>query len=150
MDRSIRYFDMWIDYLNLGAVVQDLQQNSGGTLGVGSDVAPGSHTSISTSQSGCSERESRTQSPSPAGSPSESCCGFCKQNDETVQVYSSHCLRTDDGKVCCPVLRNYVCPFCKATGDRAHTRRYCPRQQGQHQGQNRAKGTHCNRPRLKH
>ncbi|MGH0119671.1 UNVERIFIED_CONTAM: hypothetical protein FKN15_044490 [Acipenser sinensis] len=71
MDRSITYFDMWIDYLNLGAVVQDLQQNSGGTLGVGSDVAPGSRTSTSTSQSGCSERESRTERPSPAGSPSE-------------------------------------------------------------------------------
>ncbi|MGH0190725.1 UNVERIFIED_CONTAM: hypothetical protein FKN15_050275 [Acipenser sinensis] len=150
MDRSITYFDMWTDYLNLGAVVQDLQQNSGGTLGVGSDVAPGSRTSTSTSQSGCSERESRTERPSPAGSPSERCCGFCKQNGETVQVYSSHWLRTEDGKVCCPVLRKYVCPFCKATGDRVHTRRYCPRQQGQHQGQTRAKGTHCNRPRLKH
>ncbi|KAK6487758.1 nanos-like protein 2-like [Huso huso] len=146
MNRSVRYFNMWKDYLNLESVVQDLQQNRGGTLAVGSDVAPGSPTSTSTAQSGCSERENRTESPSLADSPSESCCYFCKQNGETVQVYSSHCLRTDDGKVCCPVLRNYVCPLCKATGDRAHTRRYCPR----HQGQSRAKGTHCNRPRLKH
>ncbi|MGH0141869.1 UNVERIFIED_CONTAM: hypothetical protein FKN15_004042 [Acipenser sinensis] len=150
MNRSVRYFNMWKDYLNLESVVQDLQQNRGGTLAVGSDVNPGSPTSTFTAQSGCSERENRTESPNPAGSPSESCCYFCKQNGETVQVYTSHCLRTDDGKVCCPVLRNYVCPLCKATGDRAHTRRYCPRQQGQHQGQSRAEGTHCNRPRLKH
>lgn len=53
-------------------------------------------------------------------------CGFCKQNGETVDIYTSHRLKTRDGRVICPILRNYVCPFCSATGDWAHTRQYCP------------------------
>uniref|UniRef100_A0A3Q4I395 Nanos C2HC-type zinc finger 2 n=1 Tax=Neolamprologus brichardi TaxID=32507 RepID=A0A3Q4I395_NEOBR len=53
-------------------------------------------------------------------------CRFCKQNGETPRVYRSHKLKSDDGKVFCPILRNYTCPICEATGDSAHTRRYCP------------------------
>jgi hypothetical protein len=29
------------------------------------------------------------------------------------------------GVIQCPVLREYVCPICKATGDKAHTMSYC-------------------------
>jgi len=30
------------------------------------------------------------------------------------------------------VLRSFVCPICKATGDFAHTQRYCPRNKNGH------------------
>ena len=53
-------------------------------------------------------------------------CVFCKNNKETLSFYSSHVLKNDDGKVVCPVLRAYTCPICKASGDRAHTLKYCP------------------------
>ncbi|XP_071109593.1 uncharacterized protein [Haliotis cracherodii] len=53
-------------------------------------------------------------------------CVFCQRNGETVEYYSTHLLKDNRGKVICPVLRKYVCPKCKATGDNAHTVRHCP------------------------
>ncbi|XP_063436709.1 uncharacterized protein LOC134718150 [Mytilus trossulus] len=56
----------------------------------------------------------------------EKYCILCKRNGETREYYTTHVLKDNRGKVICPVLRKYVCPKCKATGDNAHTLRHCP------------------------
>ncbi|XP_053907830.1 nanos homolog 3 [Cuculus canorus] len=100
-------FDMWQDYLGLAAVLAALPQE---------------------------RRDETPPSPNPPSAPPETppapsgraVCGFCKQNGEAREVYTSHVLRDASGRVRCPVLRSYVCPQCGATQDRAHTRRFCP------------------------
>lgn len=52
-------------------------------------------------------------------------CAFCKENGERFELYTSHSLRRGR-RVECPILRGHVCEICGATGDRAHTRSYCP------------------------
>ena len=57
-------------------------------------------------------------------------CVFCKNNGERSDIYMSHVLKDSEGRVTCPVLRKYTCPFCGVSGDNAHTIRYCPRNEG--------------------
>merc|ERR1712142_327480 len=54
-------------------------------------------------------------------------CKFCYSNGEAESQYRTHKLKNSSGLVTCPVLRSFACPICKATGDFAHTQRYCPR-----------------------
>ncbi|XP_055519863.1 uncharacterized protein LOC129714342 [Leucoraja erinacea] len=54
-----------------------------------------------------------------------SVCTFCKRNGESRKTYTSHILKDASGKVVCPILRGYTCPLCNATGDKAHTKRFC-------------------------
>ncbi|XP_068633447.1 uncharacterized protein [Battus philenor] len=68
--------------------------------------------------------------------PSE--CAFCKNNGENEECYSSHALKDWRGRVLCPVLRAFRCPRCGATGDRAHTIKYCP--EPSHTGAERSGG----------
>lgn len=54
-------------------------------------------------------------------------CVFCENNGESQDVYTSHAFRAANGRVECPILRRYKCPRCGASGDTAHTIRYCDR-----------------------
>jgi len=60
-------------------------------------------------------------------------CVFCKNNGEDEKVYMSHSLKHDNGTIRCPILYNYECPLCGATGPISHTIRYCPSSKGKQQ-----------------
>lgn len=53
-------------------------------------------------------------------------CVFCRNNGEKEQFFASHTLKDAQNNVACPVLRLYQCPICHASGDQAHTIKYCP------------------------
>lgn len=54
----------------------------------------------------------------------ENDCKFCYKNKEPSFIYKNHRFKDNDITIC-PVLRNYPCPYCNVTGDRAHTAKYC-------------------------
>ncbi|XP_021024845.1 nanos homolog 2 [Mus caroli] len=108
-------FDLWKDYFNLSQVVMDIIQ------------------SRKQRQEGevAEKPNSRPQEKSEQGLEVylgclPTICNFCKHNGESRHVYTSHQLKTPEGVVVCPILRHYVCPLCGATGDQAHTLKYCP------------------------
>ncbi|GLV44255.1 nanos [Carabus blaptoides fortunei] len=71
------------------------------------------------------ERKKRMISAASAPGKCRYLCKFCKKNGESERVYISHNLKDDNGLILCPILRNYTCPHCHASGDRAHTVKYC-------------------------
>nr|XP_060616885.1 nanos homolog 3 [Anolis sagrei ordinatus] len=99
-------FDRWRDYLQLAQVVEELRRR------------PPSEQEQEERQPPCSSSSS--------SSSSTVCCSFCKQNGESQRIYTSHRLKDEAGDVQCPILRGYTCPQCGATGEKAHTRRFCP------------------------
>ncbi|XP_043095173.1 nanos homolog 1 [Puntigrus tetrazona] len=124
-------FRMWRDYMDLGRTLSQLLRHREEAPGAEvpgmppeSFVRAGSSGNVSSS-SASSSRDLRTP---------RDFCGFCRQNGETPVVYTSHRLRGRDGRILCPILRSYVCPFCSATGDWAHTRHYCPRRNSRKTG----------------
>uniref|UniRef100_A0A3P9KV56 Nanos homolog 2 n=1 Tax=Oryzias latipes TaxID=8090 RepID=A0A3P9KV56_ORYLA len=121
-------FDMWHDYMNLSALLQRLCNRRQVDPEEPKQEPAAPWRIIQTQSSAETSSVSSLSDSSCGGSPADY-CRFCKQNGETRQVYRSHALRSDDRKVICPILRNYTCPICGATGDRAHTRKYCPQAQ---------------------
>ncbi|XP_039473648.1 nanos homolog 1 [Oreochromis aureus] len=129
-------FNMWQDYMNLSQVFERLcsnreVENRDTERPKKGQAPPWSKVHTSTRGKKSSKNSSQSSPTSSASDTSSSAsssdyCRFCKQNGETPRVYRSHKLKSDDGKVFCPILRNYTCPICEATGDSAHTRRYCP------------------------
>ncbi|XP_034036558.1 nanos homolog 3 [Thalassophryne amazonica] len=107
-------FDMWRDYMNLCRLLEKL-------CGM-SEVEPRGGEQPTSRRI---QRDVRAKSNRVASSSSDY-CRFCKRNGETAQVYESHRLKSYDGKTICPILYNYTCPLCGGTGEKAHTRRYCP------------------------
>uniref|UniRef100_A0A3B3VAS8 Nanos C2HC-type zinc finger 2 n=1 Tax=Poecilia latipinna TaxID=48699 RepID=A0A3B3VAS8_9TELE len=101
------FFDMWHDYMNLNTLLVGDRR----PVELGDTQEPRKNSLSDTSS--CSKT-------------SADLCRFCRQNGESPRVYRSHALRSDDGKVTCPILWSYTCPICGASGDHAHTRRYCP------------------------
>ena len=69
---------------------------------------------------------SRRRSASPALIKKDIYCAFCKNNGEASFIYNSHKLKDDNDRILCPILREYECPNCHASGDHAHTLKYCP------------------------
>ncbi|KAM5236892.1 nanos homolog 2 [Ctenodactylus gundi] len=105
-------FDVWKDYFNLSQVVMALIQRRSPRLEAYRPEEP---------------QEPRPGPPLvPDLNPGPTLCNFCKHNGESRHVYTSHQLKTPEGLVLCPILRHYVCPLCGATGDQAHTLKYCP------------------------
>nr|XP_060640682.1 nanos homolog 2 isoform X2 [Anolis sagrei ordinatus] len=113
-----REFDRWKDYLSLAKVVTEIVEERKRVQSQSWDMMD------------CDMQLSSKGSANGQASQNKEMCNFCKHNGESKQVYSSHRLKGADGAVECPILRKYTCPLCGATGNKAHTLKYCPLSQG--------------------
>lgn len=68
----------------------------------------------------------RRKQQAPRGRLEPRVCVFCRNNGAPEEVFGTHVLKASDGRVLCPILRAYTCPLCSASGDNAHTIKYCP------------------------
>uniref|UniRef100_UPI00398E79A5 nanos homolog 2-like n=1 Tax=Pristiophorus japonicus TaxID=55135 RepID=UPI00398E79A5 len=126
-------FEIWKDYLQLSTRVAEIWRTGadGQELALPGDDSPpaeGAFRPLVVGRTPSSSADDEGTGGRADGSPPRKAggiCTFCKHNGESRKVYSSHALKTEAGKVLCPILRNYVCPLCKATGDVAHTLKYC-------------------------
>uniref|UniRef100_A0A2I3HR53 Nanos C2HC-type zinc finger 3 n=1 Tax=Nomascus leucogenys TaxID=61853 RepID=A0A2I3HR53_NOMLE len=126
-------FDLWTDYLGLAHLVRALsgkecpetrlspQPEPEPVLEPVSALEPMPAPESVPVPGPKDQKRSLESSPAP-----ERLCSFCKHNGESRAIYQSHVLKDEAGRVLCPILRDYVCPQCGATRERAHTRRFCP------------------------
>ncbi|XP_075404150.1 nanos homolog 3 [Tenrec ecaudatus] len=106
-------FNLWTDYLGLARLVGAPRGEEKCETRLDSQPPPAP--------------QPLDQRPGPESSLApERLCTFCKHNGESRAIYQSHMLKDEAGRVLCPILRDYVCPQCGATQERAHTRRFCP------------------------
>ncbi|XP_049731412.1 nanos homolog 3 [Elephas maximus indicus] len=110
-------FNLWTDYLGLARLVGAVR----GEEEPESRLDPQPEPAPAPAPGPGDQRPSMEPSLAP-----ERLCSFCKHNGESRAIYQSHVLKDEAGRVLCPILRDYVCPQCGATRERAHTRRFCP------------------------
>ncbi|XP_016399020.1 nanos homolog 1-like [Sinocyclocheilus rhinocerous] len=106
-------FQMWRDYMDLRWTLSQLLQHRDGAQAADVRETPaeafvgaGSSSNVSSSNvssiSASSSRGLRTP---------RDFCGFCHKNGEMPVVCMSHRLKARDGRILCPILRSYVCPY---------------------------------------
>ncbi|XP_058052469.1 nanos homolog 2 [Ahaetulla prasina] len=132
------FFDPWKDYLKLSKVVMEIVEERKAPGGFSPPWGDPLNVIVLHWVNGGDN--SKTRSPKTHGShggdlpptqpTQQGICNFCKHNGESKKVYSSHTLKRSDGVVVCPILRNYICPLCGATAEKAHTLKYCPHNKG--------------------
>lgn len=75
---------------------------------------------------GVSDSLELVEAPAANQPPGRKHCQLCRSNGETPEFFQGHVIKDEQGIIQCPVLRALVCDICGATGDTAHTVKYCP------------------------